>query len=284
MKNSTLTIKLLLLSALLVLAACSGDDGQDGATGAQGPAGPAGAVGPIGPAGPNGANGNDGVNGNSAVYTVQITNLTNAQPFSPAAIILHEPGYHAFIDGEPASVALEELAEGGSPTNLIAEAMASNSFLDAISTGAPTPPKSSSAIQTLVVPVLDIDNLRLTVATMLVDTNDAFTALNAIDVSNMSVGQRAAFMAPSWDSGTEANTETANTMPGPAATAAGGGGAAAGFSASRDDIFDLVHFHPGAITSANATDPSLEGLSTSVLNEGHRWDNPTAKIIITRTR
>ncbi len=71
-------------------------------------------------------------------------------------------------------------------------------------------------------PDLDADNLRLSIATMLVDTNDAFTGLNAMDISNMEVGDSRAFMAPSWDSGTEANLETADTMPGPAAAAAGG--------------------------------------------------------------
>jgi len=203
---------------------------------------------------------------------------------APAAIILHEPGYHAFQDGVAASVAIEQLAEGGSPTMLLDDAMASTSYLDSISTSGPTAPRINSETSTLIVPALDVDNLRLSFASMLVNTNDAFTALNAIDVSNMTVGQTATFMAPTWDSGTEANLETAATMPGPAASAAGGGGAAAGFDAARDDLFDRVHFHRGATTNANATDASMEGLSTSILDESHRWNNPTAKVTITRTR
>ncbi len=50
----------------------------------------------------------------AANYTVQITNLTHNQPFSTAAIILNEPRFNSFIDGEAASVGLEQLAEGGS--------------------------------------------------------------------------------------------------------------------------------------------------------------------------
>ena len=119
---------------------------------------------------------------------------------------------------------------------------------------------------------------------MLVDTNDAFTGLNAMDISNMEVGDQKAFMTVSWDSGTEANLETADTMPGPAAGAAGGGGASAGFSAVRDDVVDAVHVHRGVVTNENVSDPSREGLATSVLNESDRWDNPTAKIVVTRTR
>lgn len=274
-------LNLALLPLVAVLATGCGDDGKDGAPGATGPTGPTGAVGPTGPAGADGTNGS---NGNLATFTVQLTNLTYSQPFSPAAIILHEPGYHAFTDGEAASLGLERLAEGGSPAELIAEAVATTQYLDAIATNGATPPRSVGSVSTLVVPVLDIDDLRISFTTMLVDTNDAFTGLNAADISNMTVGQSISFMAPSWDSGTEANTETANTMPGPAATAAGGGGASAGFDAERDDLFDRVHFHPGVVTKANASDASKEGLSTSVLTEADRWDNPTSRIVITRTR
>ena len=275
-------ISLALLPLIAVLASgCGGDDGNDGAVG---PAGPAGMDGANGADGSNGSNGADGTNGNLAVFTVQLTNLTYSQPFSPAAIILHEPGYNAFVDGDAASLGLEQLAEGGNPAEVMAEALAATQYLDAVATSGATAPRSIGAMSTLLVPLLDVDNLRISFTTMLVDTNDAFTGINAADISNMTVGQSVSFMTPTWDSGTEANTETASTMPGPAAGAAGGGGASAGFDAARDDLFDLVHFHPGVVTSANASDSSKEGLSSSVLTEADRWDNPTARIVITRTR
>lgn len=220
----------------------------------------------------------------SAMYTVKYTNLTYKQPMAPAAIVLHMPGYNAFIDGEAASVALEQLAEGGSPAMLLDEAAAAAQHITSMSSGGATPPRSNSEEFTLTVPADNVGNLHFSFASMLVNTNDAFTALNAVDVSDMTVGQSTSFMTPTWDSGTEANVETAETMPGPAAAAAGFGGEAAGFDAARDDLFDRVHFHNGAVTNANATDASLEGLSTSILDEGHRWNDPTAKITITRTR
>lgn len=281
MKNQLFKVSLLAL-LVSVTSACT-FDGDDGSAGAAGAPGIDGAVGAPGADGVDGTDGAPGT-GNAAVYTVHFTNLTYNQPMAPAAIILHEPGYHAFVDGESASVALEELAEGGSPDALLSEASTSASYLDSISTGAPTGPRGTSAGSTLVIPDLDVDNLRLSFASMLVNTNDAFTALNSVDISNMTVGQSTSFMTPTWDSGTEANLETASTMPGPAASAAGGGGGAAGFDAARDDLFDLVHFHGGVVTNANATDASLEGLSTSILDESHRWNNPAAKVTITRTR
>ena len=272
------------LSTLLILSALISACGDDGDTGPQGPAGPQGEAGVDGTDGQDGADGQNGINGNSAVYTVQITNLTYAQPFAPAAIVLHESGYHAFAEGEAASMGIEVMAEGGNPAMVIEEAMDSTDFLDAQNSGGILGPKMSSDMFTLVVPELDADDLRLTVTTMLVNTNDAFTGLNAADVSNMSVGDSKTFMTVTWDAGTEANTETAATMPGPAAGAAGGGGEAAGYDPVRDDLADVVRLHTGVTTNANATDPSREGLATSVLTEGHRFDFPTSRVVITRTR
>lgn len=275
------------LSTLLMLSALFAACGDDGDTGPQGPAGPqgeAGADGQDGTDGQDGSDGQDGINGNSAVYTVQITNLTYSQPFAPAAVILHESGFHSFNEGEPASMGIEIMAEGGDPSMVITEAMDSTDFLDAQNSGGILGPRSMGAELTLVVPELDADDLRLTVTTMLVNTNDAFTGLNAANVSNMAVGDIKTFMTVTWDAGTEANTETAATMPGPAASAAGGGGEAAGYDVVRDDLADAVRLHQGVVTSANADDPSREGLSTSVLTEAHRFDFPTSRVVITRTR
>lgn len=279
-----MTTPKLKLSALLILSALLSACGDDGDTGPQGPAGPPGPPGEPGANGQNGTDGQNGSNGNSAVYTVQITNLTFAQPFAPAAIILHESGYLAFNEGEPATTGIEIMAEGGDPSMVIDEAMASTTFLDAQNSGGILPPKTTGESVTLVVPELDSDDLRLTVTTMLVNTNDAFTGLNAANVSDMSIGEHRTFMTVTWDAGTEANSETAATLPGPAATAAGGGGASAGYDPVRNDLSDMVRLHQGVVTNANANDPSREGLASSILGEEHRFDFPTSRIIITRTR
>jgi hypothetical protein len=108
---------------------------------------------------------------------------------------------------------------------------------------------------------------------MLVNSNDAFAALDAQDLSALPVGQSVAFDLPAYDSGTEANTETADTVPGPAAA----GGAQTGFDASRDDVADRVHAHAG-IVSAD------DGLAGSALAAVHRWDNPVARLQVRRVR
>lgn len=265
----------------VLLTACNGDDGEAGVAGPQGAQGPTGAEGPAGPQGPTG---DQGPVGGFGAYSVSVTNLTHGQPMAPSAIIVHEPGYNLFMAGQPSTLGLENLAEGGSPAMLIGEAQNDLAFLDAVNSDGINGPGGTTDIITVLVPELDMDNVKLSLATMLVDTNDAFAGVNAKDISNMAIGETRVFIAPVWDAGTEANTETAATMPGPAASAEGGGGAAAGFDAARDDLIDAVRIHAGVLTKENATDPSLEGLSTSILDQSDKFDNPGAKIVVTRTR
>lgn len=286
--NTKLKIVSIALAAVL-LSACAddGDTGPAGPAGAQGPAGATGSDGVDGSDGADGSDGSDGAAGPSGgfgAFNVTVTNLTHGQPMAPSAIVVHEPGYNMFVSGQPASLGLEGLAEGGSPAMVLSEAQDAIQYLDAVSTAGINGPGNTTEVMTVLVPELDLDNVRLSVATMLVDTNDAFAGFNAVDISNMAVGDSMTFIAPAWDAGTEANTETAATMPGPAAGAAGGGGAAAGFDAARDDIVDAVRIHAGVVTNENAMDASMEGLSTSVLNQSDKFDNPTARVVISRTR
>ena len=83
----------------------------------------------------------------------------------------------------------------------------------------------------------------------------------------MAVNDSMAMMLPVYDAGTEANSEAAGTIPGPA-----DGGE--GFNAERDDA-DTVSYHPGVVSSQDT-------LPDSVLMAEHRFDNPVARLIITR--
>ena len=213
----------------------------------------------------------DGSHGNNdngqRSYTVEIVNLTANQPLSPPVIILHQSAYKAFTDGEPASVGLEVLAEGGDNSSLLSEAQSSTAHLSSISGTVPIGPGGTETYQ------LQAENASaayLSMVTMLVNTNDAFTAANAANLSGLGLNETRTLRIPVWDAGTEANTEAAGTIPGPA-----DGGE--GFNANRDDLHDFVSFHQGVIGAD-------DGLSSSVLNESHRFDNPAAVISITRTQ
>lgn len=203
-----------------------------------------------------------------ASFDVTVTNLTNAQPLSPIAVIAHQDGYAFFAVGSPATAGLETMAEGGDNSALLAEADA-----DAMVTvtGSGAAPIGPAASETVTVDLLEsaLPGLRISVATMLVNTNDAFSGLDGMQVDNMAVGDVLSNRGIAYDAGTEADSELAADIPGPA-----GGGE--GFNAARDDQMDQVSMHAGVVSND-------DGFATSGLTEQHRFDNPVIQVRIERT-
>ncbi len=207
----------------------------------------------------------------NATFEVTVSNLTLAQPLSPVAVVLHRAGFESFVDGETANLAMELMAEGGDNTDVLGEAVAASEHLASASSDGPIAPASIGGAISLTVPEDQISDMRLTVLSMLVHTNDAFTGANAANVSSMAVGDTIRLTGPTWDAGTENNDEQGASMPGPDF-----GGE--GFNSTRDDIIDRVRFHQGVVTSASVA----SGDMNSNLEERHRFDNPTSRISITR--
>lgn len=203
-----------------------------------------------------------------ASFDVTVTNLSNAQPLSPVAVVAHQPGYSMFAVGSPSTVGFEEMAEGGDNTALLAEADADPAVTTSASGAAPIGPGGS---ETITIEVLNAERLGLlvSVSTMLVNTNDGFTGVAGLPVQAVAVGDSVVVQGVAYDAGTEANSEAAADVPGPAA-----GGE--GFNAARDDLADQVTMH-GGVVSAD------DGFATSALTEQHRFRNPVAEIRITRT-
>jgi hypothetical protein len=203
-----------------------------------------------------------------ASFDVTVTNLTNAQPLSPVAVIAHQDGYAFFSIGSPATDGLEIMAEGGDNSALLAEADADATV---IGTGSGAAPIGPAASETVTIELFDRERpgLHFSVATMLVNTNDAFTGLNAMPVETMAVGDVLTIHGIAYDAGTEADSELATDIPGPA-----GGGE--GYNAARDDQADQVAMHAGVISGD-------DGFATSDLTEQHRFDNPVVEVRISRT-
>jgi hypothetical protein len=199
-------------------------------------------------------------------YQVTVTNLTYAQPMSPVALVLHNEG-QLWSVGEMASVALENLAESGDNSAVLAESIVLSG-----QGGAGLILPGMSEMVDVSYTVSDENNAptMLSLATMLVNTNDAFTGINALAINNLAVGESISLTTSSYDSGTEKNSELMTTIPGPA-----GGGTGEGFNAERNDI-DKVAMHSGVVSAD-------DGLMVSALTQAHRFDNPTLAVMVTRT-
>ncbi len=198
-----------------------------------------------------------------ATYTITVTNTTHNQPLSPPALMIFDGPTKAWDIGLAASNGLEVLAESGSPAEFIDEAngATANTMGDGIVT-----PGGSAVFE------LEVDKtnaLTLTLATMLVNTNDAFTGVTAWNIGHLEVGDSLKTLAPIYDAGTEFNDELADYIPGPA-----GGGA--GFGEERESV-DQVTRHPGVVTKA-------DGYTESALNESHKFDNGATLIVVERTQ
>lgn len=201
----------------------------------------------------------------TAGYTVSVKNLTSNQPLSPLAILAHTEQYSLFKIGQPSSNPLEIMAEGGDNSSLLAESTNNENVGYSFSGTGVILPGTSDTVFFSVDP--DVAQ-QLSVASMLVNTNDGFIGETQLDISSLEIGESLTMDMAVWDAGTEANDESVATIPGPAA-----GGE--GYNGLRDDN-DRVSFHAGVISKD-------DGLAGSVLNATHRFLNPGARLTITRT-
>lgn len=198
-------------------------------------------------------------------YTINVANLTANQPMSPLAILAHNDKYKLFEIGKSASVELEHLAEGGSNAELLALKDSNDYVYQTLSGNGLVLPGSSDSV------TFTVDPHKagyVSVASMFVNTNDAFVGETGLSLKSLAVGESYEMSMNVWDSGTELNDELAATIPGPA-----GGGE--GFNAARNDTNDVVAFHAGVVSKD-------DGLANSALSANHRFLNPGAKLTIIR--
>ncbi len=205
----------------------------------------------------------------NAIYEITVINATNNQPLSPVAVVLHNRDFSAWSIGEPASLGLEQLAESGSPVDFLNEAETTLDIEDMIAADGVLPPGQQVTLEVSAQSFFRLSNLEITIATMLVNTNDAFTGITGESIGKLRIGQSLEILAPIYDAGTEENSETTNSIPGPAA-----GGE--GFNLTRESR-NIVTRHPGVVTQA-------DDFAESVLDESHRFDNGAMLIKISRVQ
>jgi hypothetical protein len=198
-------------------------------------------------------------------YEVKITNLTRGQQFTPILAASHMPSVSLFQLGQPASSELATLAEEGNVAPLTAALRANAAVLEVVNGNGLTQP---GATTTLTVNGRGgTGSSRLSVAAMLIPTNDTFFAVNGVTLPQW--GETLAFTVPAYDSGSERNDELCASIPGPNFAECGGAGGGAAPAGGEEGF---VHISAG-----------MHGVG-SFTAAARDWRNPVARITVRRVR
>jgi hypothetical protein len=141
-----------------------------------------------------------------ADYEVTITNITPGQTFTPQLVVTHPEDVQLFEAGFAASESLEILAEGGDTGPLTQDV--ANEAYDVQTIGGLLLPGESTSIVVSAQPKRGY----LSLAAMMIPTNDSFVALNGVKLPRKG---SMSFEAPAYDAGTEINDQSCANMPGP---------------------------------------------------------------------
>jgi len=144
--------------------------------------------------------------------TVTITNITRDQVFSPPLVVTHDKRVSLFSLGDPASEELAALAEDGMTGPLHDLLDGATGVLDMAMFDGMILPGDSASVE------IDISHRQslVSLAGMLVSTNDAFFSLNSTSVQVWGFRPfRKIAAARAYDAGSEANTESCEHIPGP---------------------------------------------------------------------
>jgi hypothetical protein len=197
--------------------------------------------------------------GGNNMYKVTITNLTQAEKFTPILVASSRKRVKLFDLGEPASPELARLAEGGAVDQLTA--LLEPHTVDIADSFALLPPHGLLEPGDSVTVMVSAQGAKyISLASMLIPTNDAFFALNGVRLK----GKNNAFMAKAYDAGSETNTEACVDIPGPDC-----GGTP--FS-PLDEGEGYVYIHSGIQGNGN------------LAPEIYDWNNPVAHVEIVRVK
>jgi len=194
-----------------------------------------------------------------AQYEITLENLTPAtgagasQPLSPPVFATHAPSFRLFHLGGYASDELRQVAEDAINGPLVAKLQSSDQVYET-ATGSGVILPGDMATYTI---NATIGFHKLTLVTMLVNTNDGFTG---VDKLNLPRHGSKTFYLRAYDAGTEENTEATSDIPGPCC----------GSHDVRVPTHQRIRFHQGILGTGDL-DPAI-----------YDWDGPVAKLTITR--
>lgn len=197
--------------------------------------------------------------------SIEFTNLTQGIYFTPIIAAAHDSTAHIYQVSTAASAELEALAEGGDISGVSASLatydadIIENPALGLLNAGESTSFDISSSD----------GNTYLSVAAMMLPTNDGFVGLDSWEIPS-EAGTYTVYLN-AYDSGTEVNDEIIDNIPNPIGVANTGA-----TGVTDEETNSNVHIHRGALGDSDAT-----GGKSDLDNTVHRWLNPVAKMTVT---
>jgi hypothetical protein len=190
-------------------------------------------------------------------YAVEITNITAGQSFTPLLVATHSADVSFFELGQEPSADLADLAEGGATGGLQATLDSLPEYVMDTTTSGMTLIGPGESVTVYVTASKDFD--RLSLAGMLLPTNDTFVAINSMSLPK----KNASALALAYDAGSEMNDELCLNIPGPQC-----GGAGTPFSMGLAEGY--VHISRGI---------SGEG---DLAASAYDWRNAVARVSVSR--
>ena len=202
-------------------------------------------------------------------YEVTITNITRGQTFTPQLVVTHSRSIGLFELGQPASEALEILAEGGDTQPLTDVLAGLGNRVGSVETiaGLLEPGESISTV----IKANPYRHPVISMAAMLIPTNDTFVAMDSVRLPYRGTKTR---LLKAYDAGTELNDQNCANMPGPRC---GGEGFSPG---PNDGDEGYVYIGNGFHNLGSDDGQGNEILAPLVYD----WRNPVAKITVQRVR
>ena len=210
----------------------------------------------------------------AAEISVTVRNLTHGVYFTPLLITAHDGGTHLFQAGTAASEAVQAMAEGGDISGL--SEMVGGPDEDTVENPAGGLLAPGHAV-TVSLNTDDAGHGFLSLAAMLLPTNDGFVGLDALPIPTAPGTYR--YTLNGYDAGTEVNDEniTGGGAPGvPGIPAApGGDGGVNGTGVASSEANTTVHIHRGTLGDLDP-DGGPSDLDSGI----HRWQNPVAMVTV----
>lgn len=210
------------------------------------------------------------------LYDVTIVNLTTGQPFSPGVVVTHTADADVYEVGQEASSGVKTIAEAGDPNPAATDLQGKPgidhvmAFLKGIAPmNTPVrayPPNTPNSVTIRVTASPGVD--RLSVVTMLICTNDAFTGVDAValpmDFSAV------AYTTGAYDARAEVNNERSEFIVDPCFAAG---------PIKRPPDGNQKAPESGVIVPH----PGIQG-NADLVKEAHAWDSPVVRVIVKRVR